>query len=169
MRERSAETAQNKGTFAEVPAGSCEARSPSRRSTVAIFGTTIALGHRIGGVGIPYPFRGPGRVTAALHPATYSHSRQAPSSGTVDGGTPWDVGHVCHRLQGATPCSISQASLVDALNEQRQGRVYRIDENKSRTNCLGSRQPRIRLRKCAIPSGSIMEPEGLVGRVQGSQ
>jgi hypothetical protein len=77
-----------------------------RRSTVAILcGVTVQDGPAIQAA-LPRPFTQPHRPLKA-----------APSSGADDDVASWDV-VTLPRLQDATPCSINQASLEDALNEQ---------------------------------------------------
>jgi hypothetical protein len=77
-----------------------------RRSTVAILCNVTAQDGAALQAVLPWPF-------------TRSHRplKAAPSSGAVDDVASWDVA-TSPRLQDATPCSVSQASLVDALNEQ---------------------------------------------------
>jgi hypothetical protein len=83
-----------------------------RRSTVAILCGVIAQDGPVIQAALPHPFTRPHRPLKA-----------APSSGAADDVASWDV-VTLPRLQDATPCSVSQASLVDALNEQGKFRLY---------------------------------------------
>ena len=77
-----------------------------RRSTVAILCDVIAQDGPAIQAALPQPFTRPHRPLKA-----------APSSGAVDDVASWDVG-TSHACRTPHPSSVSQASLVDALNEQ---------------------------------------------------
>ena len=109
-RERSAETALR---FSSAPCGAARrvtGTRASRRSTAAIFHAVTVLLRRTGGLHRSVP----GSIGAALHPIVSSHSRRPPQRGrtvTTPPG-PW----LRATDAGAAPCSVNQASLVDALD-----------------------------------------------------